>query len=93
MEQIYRGCTKSGFHYENFLDFVHEPSIIEELAWLSDMDVKMHVGENCALIEKTAFRQALIACIQRDDNLNMLLLRFLMSKKDEILQLMEMLKR
>ena len=93
MEMIYRGCAKGGFHYDSFLDYVHEPSIIEELAWLSDMDIKMHVGQDCALIEKSAFRQALIGCIQRDDNVNELLLRFLMSKKDEILQLMEMLKR
>ena len=34
IDQIYRGCTKSGFHYANFLDFLIEPSIVEELAWL-----------------------------------------------------------
>ena len=34
IDQIYRGCTKTGFRYANFLDFLIEPSIVEELAWL-----------------------------------------------------------
>ena len=93
IDQIYRGCTKSGFRYANFLDYLIEPSIVEELAWLSDMDIAMYVGSNFALIEKSQFRSDLLTCIQRDVNINHLLVKFLMSKKDEILALMEMLKR
>ena len=57
------------------------------------MDIQMFVGPDCALIEKAQFRTELMTCIQRDHNVNTLLLKFLMDKKDEILSLMEMLKR
>ena len=59
----------------------------------SDMDIAMYVGPNFALVEKSQFRSDLLSCIQRDVNTNSLLVKFLMSKKDEILALMEMLKR
>ena len=59
----------------------------------SDMDIQMFVGPDCTLIEKAQFRTELMSCIQRDSNVNALLLKFLMDKKDEILSLMEMLKR
>ena len=57
------------------------------------MDIAMYVGPNFALVEKLQFRSDLLSCIQRDINTNSLLVKFLMSKKDEILALMEMLKR
>ena len=57
------------------------------------MDIQMFVGPDCTLIEKAKFRTELMTCIQLDHNVNTLLLKFLMDKKDEILSLMEMLKR
>ena len=53
----------------------------------------MFLGSNGELIEKKEFRKMLIASIQSEKDENELILSFLIKTKDEIISLMEMLKR
>jgi len=55
--------------------------------------MEMYLGNNGQIIEKSDFRNLLISSIQSEKDENELILNFLIKTKDEIISLMEMLKR